>query len=167
MPHKITITDKDIGLNDLPLGKVETRLAARIALFDHDSKIAIIYSSKLNYHKMPGGGVEKNEDKVQALIRETKEETGCNIIDYKEIVSIEEMRTHDPVHQISYCFKGLVDGEKGPLDLQGYEETEGFTLKWLPLEEIINILETEYPLQPYHGKFMNLRDRLFLKNIPD
>lgn len=43
--------------------------------------IALVKSEKEGYYKFPGGGIENGETHVQTLKRETKEETGLNIID--------------------------------------------------------------------------------------
>jgi 8-oxo-dGTP pyrophosphatase MutT (NUDIX family) len=40
----------------------------------------MIKSEKFGEYKFPGGGIEKNESHLDALIRETKEETGLHII---------------------------------------------------------------------------------------
>jgi ADP-ribose pyrophosphatase YjhB (NUDIX family) len=117
------------------------------------------------YHKLPGGGMEVGESEEVSLKRETSEETGCKIKDIEKIVTIEEIRTHEVVHQLSFCYKAIVDGEKNIQNLQGYEATEGLEIKWLSYIEILQILEKEYPAQPYAGKFMNLRDRIFLEKL--
>lgn len=39
-----------------------------------DGKIAMIHSLKYGFYKFPGGGIEKGEDPIHALIRETREE---------------------------------------------------------------------------------------------
>lgn len=46
-----------------------------------EGKIALIYSKRYNYYKLPGGGIEESESRIMALKRETIEETGLNIIE--------------------------------------------------------------------------------------
>ena len=58
-----------------------------------DGKIAMIHSLKYDYYKFPGGGIEKDEDPVRALIRETREEAGLVIIH-------ETVREYGCVHRI-------------------------------------------------------------------
>ena len=60
-----------------------TRLTVRhssIAIIISDGKIAMIHSLENNYYKFPGGGIEPGENRENALIRETLEETGLHII---------------------------------------------------------------------------------------
>ena len=58
-----------------------------------DGRIAMIHSQKYDYYKFPGGGIEKGEDPVGAMIRETREETGL-------IVIPETVREYGYVHRI-------------------------------------------------------------------
>ena len=55
------------------------RKTARAVVFDENNKIALLYVSKHNYHKLPGGGAEDGEDLIVALKRECVEEIGCDI----------------------------------------------------------------------------------------
>ena len=50
------------------------------AILIRDGKIAMVHSLKYDYYKFPGGGIEKGEDPVQAVIRETLEEAGLTVI---------------------------------------------------------------------------------------
>lgn len=43
-------------------------------------KVAMIYSAKYNYYKFPGGGIEDGENLVDAMIRETREESGLVVL---------------------------------------------------------------------------------------
>lgn len=49
------------------------------AIIIENKKIAMVYSKKYDYYKFPGGGIEKNESPIDAVIRETKEEAGIII----------------------------------------------------------------------------------------
>lgn len=50
------------------------------ALIIKNKKIALLQSRKDRFFKFPGGGIKNNENHLEALIRETKEETGFRII---------------------------------------------------------------------------------------
>jgi ADP-ribose pyrophosphatase YjhB (NUDIX family) len=54
----------------------EVKRSVRAVMLDSNNNIGLIYSSKLNYHTLPGGGIEKDETYEQATVRECKEETG-------------------------------------------------------------------------------------------
>ena len=69
-----------------------TRNSARSVIV-RDGKIAMIHSRKYDYYKFPGGGIEKGEDPVQAMIRETLEEAGL-------IVKPGSVREYGYVHRI-------------------------------------------------------------------
>ena len=61
-----------------PNGEVFSRPSAR-GIIMKDGKIAVIYSRKNKFYKIPGGGVEPGEDNLSALIREVKEEVGLTV----------------------------------------------------------------------------------------
>ena len=61
-----------------PNGEVFSRPSAR-AIIIQDGKIAVIYSRKNQFYKIPGGGVESGEDNITAMIREVKEEVGLTV----------------------------------------------------------------------------------------
>ena len=69
-----------------------TRDSAR-SIIIRDGKIAMIHSQKYDYYKLPGGGIEPGESDVDALIRETAEEAGLNVIP-------DSIREYGYVHRI-------------------------------------------------------------------
>ena len=55
-----TIHTKDLFDDALVYtGKYKLRKAGRAIIFDDENNIALLNVSKKNYHKLPGGGVEK------------------------------------------------------------------------------------------------------------
>ena len=54
---------------------IRLREAVR-AIVLRNGKIAILYVSKENYHKLPGGGIEQGENLQEALEREIMEGEG-------------------------------------------------------------------------------------------
>ncbi len=77
--------------------------------------------------KLPGGGMEENEDDRQALVREVKEETGFDVIEdtTRPFGEIEEKRlsVHKPMicHQLSRLYFCDVCPEQGEC---GFTENE-------------------------------------------
>ncbi len=45
-----------------------------------NGRVAMVHSLKYDYYKFPGGGIEKDESPVEAMIRETREEAGLEVI---------------------------------------------------------------------------------------
>ena len=116
------------------------RNAVRAIIFK-DDKIAMVKSDKEGYYKFPGGGMEKNESKIDTLIRETLEETGLSIIPE----SIEEYGytcekrrgTYDFDEifiQNSYYYKAIVTDTISELSLDKYEKILGYHLEFVSLE---------------------------------
>ena len=60
-------------------GKAFKRPSAR-AIIMKDNKIYMVHSLVYDYYKFPGGGIEKDESNIDALIRETAEEAGLIVI---------------------------------------------------------------------------------------
>ncbi len=111
------------------------------AIIIKDGKIAMVKSDKEGYYKFPGGGMEKNENRIEALIRETLEETGLSIIPetIKEYGCTYEKRksTYDFDEifvQNSYYYTAEVSGGVVPLSLDDYEKALGYHLEFVPLE---------------------------------
>ncbi|MBW9150390.1 NUDIX domain-containing protein [Clostridium sp. CM028] len=157
------IYEKDIGYNYEDIGiSYKLRKASRSIVLNDSRKIALLYVSKNNYHKLPGGGIEAGEDRNIALNREVKEEAGVNIDILGEVGTIIEYKNMRKLLQISYCFYSKVKGCIKQPSFTDEEIDNGFQLKWVALDEAILILENDTP-DNYIGKFIQIRDLLFLK----
>ena len=111
------------------------------AIICKGNTIAMVKSDKEGYYKFPGGGIEKNESHVEALIRETLEETGLSIIPetIKEYGYTTEKRksTYDfdeVFIQNSYYYMAEVSDSISKLSLDDYEIALGYHLEFVPLE---------------------------------
>ena len=141
----------------------KVRKASRAVLFA-DDKIALLYVGKKNYHKLPGGGVKPDEDVKQGLARELMEETGCEAEVQREVGITIEYRDEFEQIQISYCYLAKVTKDCKRLSLTDKEKADGFELKWVSLDEAINLIAQDQP-DNYAGKFIVARDLEFLKEV--
>lgn len=140
------------------------RHAVRAIVSDNDGRIALLHVGKYNYHKLPGGGVEEDENINQALRRELLEETGCQAEVADKLGKIVEYRDEWDMKQISYCYLAKRVGEAGQPDFTEKELSEGFAVVWAKdIAEAIALLEHDSP-EEYGSKFINARDLTFLKS---
>ena len=83
--------------------------------------------SQGNKWGIPGGKVEKNETPLQAVIRETKEETGIDIssqiIETLKTVYIEY---NEKSHFVYHAFRTQLQGDPGAVRIN-FDEHKGFT----------------------------------------
>lgn len=107
-------------------------------------EVAMIHSLKHGYYKFPGGGIEKGEDPVTAMIRETREEAGL-------IVKLETVREYGCVHRIqrggedpneifiqdNFYYLCDVEEEILPPQMEDYEEEAGFTPEFVDIRHAI------------------------------
>jgi 8-oxo-dGTP diphosphatase len=152
------ITDSDFGLQKKKCVFRERRAARAVVLNKNKTKISIMDMPNLGFLSLPGGGIEKNESINDALIREVKEETGCEIKILKELGKIEEKRTHSKLHQISYCFL-VVATKKGKPQFTEEEIESGTKLIWLPINKVISKLKNSKnnSTKDYDGNFVTKR----------
>ncbi|MEI6426026.1 MAG: NUDIX domain-containing protein [Candidatus Absconditabacteria bacterium] len=136
------------------------REACRIVLLDQ-GLIPILFVSKENYYKLPGGGIETGEDKQIALAREIFEETGC-VADITKEVGIVIQQSNNR-KQISYCYIGKVL-QKGTFDFTEDELEKGFELQRVSIEQGLKLISNCIPLTVY-GKDIQQRDAFILEYI--
>lgn len=156
------IRNEDIGFKKKSV-KYKIRKAARAVLFDKD-KTALLFVSKHNYHKIPGGGVKSNEDIKIALSREILEETGCTTEVKEEVGVIKEYRDDFGIEQFSYCFTAEVVKINNKQSFTKKEKDQGFKLVWVTLDEAIKLIKNDKP-DNYEGKFIVERDIVFLEKV--
>lgn len=154
----------EIKNDKLSINPKTHREAARAVLFDDDNLIPLLFVSKYNYHKLPGGGIDKGEKQSEALIRECLEEIGCTIHITGELGKIVEHRTKYDMKQTSYCYYGDIVSKQGPPNFTEKEIKEGFEVVWMTLDDAITQIEKDVPIN-YEGSFIKERDLTFLKKM--
>ena len=116
-------------------GKAFKRPSAR-AIIIKDNKIYMVHSLVYDYYKFPGGGIEKDESNIDALIRETAEEAGLVVIkdsikEYGYVHRIQKAKDEGYSIFIQDNFYYLCDVEDRKINqnLDDYEDFEKFTLE--------------------------------------
>ena len=168
------ITDKDFEMEFCDMENPKSRKSARGIVIRKDGKIAIINKANKHEYKLPGGGVEENENPKDAFYREVTEETGCNVEIIKFLGITEEYKYKKNFKQTSYVFVANVITDTKKLNLTKKEQDEGAKLLWVePMEALklikncINDLKDSQYEDVYATKFVVLRDRKILEYYLD
>ncbi len=122
--------------------------------------MVIIKASNGNYYKLPGGGIEADEDHAEAAEREVAEETGCRVaVQGVGVATAEEYR--NDLHQTSNCYRArLLDGAGEPA-LTPDEVADGLRHEWLPLDETLALMAAAEPTSQL-GRYILARDVFLL-----
>lgn len=131
------IDTKDYDMN----GTICNRPSARGVIINN-GKLAMIHSLKYDYYKFPGGGIEKNEDKKTALIREVLEETGLVVIpetikEFGMVHRIQKGDYEDVFIQDNYYYFCDVEEKVRVQKLDDYEKDEKFTLEYVTARQVL------------------------------
>ena len=168
------LTDIDFNLDVSELINPKKRIAARGLVFNSEGKIAILNKKNKNEYKLIGGGVEEDEDPKIAFEREVLEEAGCRIEIDDFIGIIEEKRTKCNFYQVSYVYKAHVIEDTKQLSLTAKEISEGSELKWLNIDEAIELIKNCEDIlvdsiydDVYNTKFVVRRDYYILQYYID
>lgn len=110
------------------------------------NKILMVHTNKGDY-KFPGGGVKKEENYEESLIREVREETGYIVNNVKEKMGviierkIDEYEKHSIFEMISNYYLCEISDKKTVQQLDDYEFKLDFQPVWIPLDKAIHFNE--------------------------
>lgn len=161
MKHLITLNPENAIEKEIK--SYGLREAARAIVVDEKKNVALLHVTKEKYYKLPGGGIDKGEGKIEALKRECLEEIGCNIEILGEIGSITEHRKLFKLNQISYCYLARVEGEKGGPKFTQKEINEGFEQLWVPYDKALLLVSNNKALNTEGKSYIVPRDSIFLR----
>lgn len=160
------ISEITLGLEnpEVPENVYTLRKSARALLFNDKGEIALQFLEAYNFHKLPGGAIESNESKQEALHRELLEEVGCTVEMGNELgVIIEYCNTSKLIH-ISYAYIAKVrDFIQNPT-LEANEIEEKQRTVWLQPTEALEQMSKDVP-QKFEGLFIKEREIAFLKEF--
>ena len=129
-------------------GHPNIRNSVRCLLINQNQEICLLYSQARDYYAIPGGGIEPGESLLQALSRETLEETGYLLKNPKPIGNIHE-QLYDRV-TTTYFFSAQPD-KILHTNYMPDEIEEDYILKWLSLPEALQIFQTVCNEQQLHN----------------
>ncbi|OQD72630.1 hypothetical protein PENDEC_c020G00244 [Penicillium decumbens] len=134
MSRRDSVPVKVIGKQDLNISYTD-RHAVRAVLYNSSTKhVALIRIAKGNYHKLPGGGIETDEDHTMAAKREILEEPGCEVsIEHTTLFARSE-GWRDYLHQISFCYVATLVEDTGRPESTDLELSEGLSHCWIPID---------------------------------
>ena len=116
-----------------------------------------MHEEKFGLHPLPGGGIEADEDIIEALKREIQEETGCTCDHIEPLGIVSENRFHADYTTLSYWFKVKTETRNGVPQLTEAEIAVGTGLKWCTLDEAIHLIrDCEHDTN--QKKFLQARD---------
>ena len=123
-----------------------TRHSARAVIL-RGGELVMVHSRKYHYYKFPGGGIEAGENPRDALLRETREETGLRVLpgtvrEYGYVHRVQRDNWGDPaVRFVQDNFYYLCDAaeDRTSQTLDDYEAEEGFTPVLVAPEEAIAV----------------------------
>lgn len=101
-PFQKKIDEKSLNLSDLSKSKLKVRHFTSTAIVAVGNATLVHWHRKVQAWLAPGGHVEPNEDPVQAMHREVKEETGLNvrIIQAMELPELSELEQIAPPYTV-------------------------------------------------------------------
>lgn len=141
MEYFSIIKDSDIFENPLsePREYIPRPTVKGIVL-DGGGRIALIRGR--SHSLFPGGGIEKGESSQEALIRECKEEIGCDVKIVSYIGTALNFRAKDAKKYEVEFFVANVVGEKGePITTQ--EDEQGLPVDWFSQDEVLSVFEKQ------------------------
>lgn len=150
---------------------VFTRLATRGITFQ-GSNILLLYTERYEDYSLPGGGLDSDEDHIEGMMRELREETGAqDIKNVKPFGAYEEYRLwhkpdYDIQHMISYCYTCDVNKELGQTNLESYETKNGMRAVWVNIHDAIRHNEKTMATSVKKGKSIE-RETFLLKLIAE
>ena len=137
-----------------------------------NSKVAMIHSLKYDYYKFPGGGIEDGERPIDALLRETCEESGLIVIpetikEYGYVHRIQKSDKNDNecFVQDNYYYMCDVSSQIISQKLNEYEAEEHFTLEYIA--PMVAIEKNKLVVNSPYDKIMFEREARVLEILID
>ena len=124
-------------------------------------KAAMVRSTTKGFYQFPGGGIGPDETHQQALLRETREESGLIIIPdtIRSFGMVREIRASQFAPETifdhtSYYYLAQVEEQVCPQVLEDYEKDLGYVLEWVDAEQARRVNLELCRTHSYKSKFV-------------
>lgn len=164
-----TIHQKDVFPYMSEPGEISyaQRYTGKAIILDREGYVALISNNVNNFLQLPGGGIDDGEEITDGIVRESLEETGCDIRLMSEVGIINDYRARDKKCCITVCYTAKVIGDKGKNSLTDTEIEIGMSTLWLKPLEVLSIFQDQVielekgNVEFYNTGFNILRDYKF------
>ena len=152
-----------------PKGPMHCRHSVR-GIIIRDGKIAMAHVTNRGFYKFPGGGSERNETKLQTLVREVREEAGLVVKPetarpYGIVTRSQLSRIGDRYCQDNFYYLCDVEDIVVPQELTKSESESGYKLEFIDPSEAIRLSkESEYYNDRFIGQSIE-RECLVLESL--
>ena len=134
-----------------------------------DNEILLMYTQRYHDYSLPGGGIDKHENKIAGLIRELEEETGakgvCNITPFARYDEYRPWYRSDAdiIHMISHCYLCDIDDELGETAFESHEVNNGMKPLWKDIHAAIE--HNEEVIANSNKKGLSIERETFLLKV--
>lgn len=132
---------------------VKEQICSSAFIINDRDEILLVYHKKFGKYVQPGGHVEEGEEKWEAAVRETFEETGIEIDIVDKEPFAKEIYDNKVGHQIDYQFYAI------PKNLNIVHNGESYSAGWFGIDDIDTIPVVDdirekfiFVLETYRGK---------------
>jgi len=136
------------------------------AIIKKEDKYSVTFMQGGDVFIFIGGGINEDEDIIDALKREALEESGIEVEPVKHICTIQNYsKRKDSIeywHSDYYLCKVISEGHE--LSLEDYEKENGIEIRWYTKEEMIKQLR-DYPTSHSFGRSVQNRELLAFKSL--
>lgn len=135
------------------------------------NKVALVKSTAKGFYQFPGGGIDPGESHTHALIRETLEEAGLDIIPESirpfgitREIRASQIAAETIFDHTSYFYFADVTGDCHGQVLEDYERELGYVLEWADIRAAAAVNFALSPKYEHKSKFL-LREAEILERL--
>jgi ADP-ribose pyrophosphatase YjhB (NUDIX family) len=133
-----------IGVAGLFAGRYARVEGANVYATDVDGRILVVRPTYTNKWMLPGGRVERGETPHEAAIRETREETGLDVV-LDRIALVDARRARDTTFIfVAHVTGGELEPQLGEIAEAGWLERDEIAATSRGLERLLGLMDGEF-----------------------